>query len=63
MCSLTTARDAVRAARKAVLQAAHEHDWPYGLYDANTLMIDVEAQVDGEISKLLPERPIYEKRP
>jgi hypothetical protein len=63
ICSLRKARKAILDARKAVLEAAEEHDWLYGLCDADDLLVDAAAQISGEISKRLPERPIYEKRP
>lgn len=63
MCRLTKAREAILEARKAVLEAVEEYDWLFGLDDADKLLQDAAAQISGEISKRLPERPIYEKHP
>jgi hypothetical protein len=63
MCSLRKAREAILEARKAVQMAADEHDWLYGLEDADNLLQDAAAQISGEISKTIPERPIHERHP
>lgn len=63
MCSLRKAREAIYAARALVYAAIAEHGELFGLEDADNLLIDAASQISGEISKRLPERPIYEKRP
>lgn len=63
MCSLTKAREAILEARKAVQNAVDEHDWLFGLDDADKLLQDAASQISGEIAKQLPERPIYEPHP
>jgi hypothetical protein len=51
MCKLVAAREAVLMARKAVLDAVREHDWLFGLDDADSLLQDAAAQISGEIAK------------
>jgi hypothetical protein len=51
MCKLEAAREAILLARKAVLEAVHEHDWTYGLTDAYDLLQDAGAQISGEIGQ------------
>jgi hypothetical protein len=63
MCTLRKAREAILEARKAVMEAVTEHDWLFGLDDADKLLQDAAAQISGEISKRIPERPIHEKHP
>ena len=63
MCKLTAARNAILEARQAVLDAVADHDWLFGLEDADNLLQDAAAQISGEIAKRLPERPIYERAP
>lgn len=63
MCSLRKARDAIHEARTFVHAAITEHGDLFGLVDADDLLTDASSQISGEISKRLPERPIYEKHP
>lgn len=60
---LIALREDILSLRGKVLEAANEHGWLYGLEDADNLLIDAAAQISGEISKTLPERPIHEKHP
>jgi hypothetical protein len=63
MCTLRKARDAILEARKTVMDAIDEHGDLFGLLDANDLHQDAASQISGEISKTIPERPIYERHP
>jgi hypothetical protein len=63
MCSLAKAREAILEARTVVQDAIKEHGELFGLIDADDLLTDASSQISGEISKRLPERPIYEKHP
>jgi hypothetical protein len=63
MCSLTKAREAILVARVVVLDAIREHGEMFGLCDADDLLQDAASQISGEISKRLPERPIFERHP
>lgn len=61
MCKLEAARNAIMEARKAVLEAVKEHDWLFGLDDADSLLQDAAAQVSGEIAKRsagIPSEPV-----
>jgi hypothetical protein len=63
MHALYAARYAIQEARAVVQDAIKEHGELFGLIDADDLLTDASSQISGEISKRLPERPIYEKHP
>jgi hypothetical protein len=63
MCSLRKAREAILEVRALVHAAITEHGELFGLCDADDLLVDAASQISGEISKRLPERPIYERAP